>query len=148
VVLGGAGGSMSVESLANVIELEPKSETSERTNERGVYRLVEASLGLVGGIESAASIMKFDRGDLRRALDDKGRYLAVEHVMRFGKRLMQHSPETAQRIAVTVMRPFDLIVSPRVQMTAAEQARRYKSMLDALSGAAGVDLASKALETP
>lgn len=139
---------MSAESLANVVELEPKSETSERKNERSVYRLVEASLGQVGGIESAATIMKFDRGDLRRALDDKGRYLAVEHVMRFGARLMEYSPETAQRIAVAVMRPFDLIVSPRVQLTAAEQARRYKAMLDAMSTAAGVDLAKKALETP
>lgn len=139
---------MSTESLANVIELEPKDETPEGKNERNLYRLVDSSLALIGGKEIAADVMGVDRGDLTRALAFKGRYLAVEHVMRFGARLMQYSPETAQRIAVAIMRPFDLVVAPRVQLTAAEQARRYKQMLDAMSPACGVDLARKALETP
>jgi acyl-CoA synthetase (NDP forming) len=92
--------------------------------------------------------MRIDRGDLTRALEGKTRYLAVEHVMRFGARLAQFSPETAQRIAVALVRPLDCIVFPRVQLTAAEQARRYKQMLDLMSQAAGVDLARKALEMP
>lgn len=139
---------MSQESLANVVEIAPKDDTSEGKNERNLYRLVEASLAMIGGKEVAADVMKVDRGDLTRALAGKGRYLAVEHVMRFGGRLAQYSPETAQRIAVAIMRPFDLVVSPRVQLTAAEQARRYKQLLDAMSPACGVDLARKALETP
>lgn len=140
---------MTAEPLSNVVELEPKSETTAKKNEREVYRLIDANLGNVGGIESAAEIMGLDRGDLRRALDGgKGRYLAVEHVMRFADRLRVKSPESAQRIAVAVMRPFDMVVAPRVQMTAAEQARRMRNRLQAMSEACGVDLVALALETP
>jgi hypothetical protein len=138
---------MTAEPLSNLVEIEPKSLTSAEKNERDVYRLIDANLGNVGGIESAAKIMGLDRGDLRRALDGgKGRYLAAEHVMRFCARLREKSPESAQRIAVAMMRPFDLVVAPRVQMTAAEQARRAKKKLDALSAVAGVDLWAQAME--
>ena len=67
---------------------------------------------------------------------------------RFGERLVQYSPETAQRIAVGIVGAWDLVITPRIQLTAAEQARRYKQLLDAMSPACGVDLARKALETP
>lgn len=136
---------MSAEALSNLIELAPKDETPARKNELSIYRTVEASLGAVGGIESAASIMEIDRGDLRRALDGKARFLAVEHVMRFCARLDQTA---AMRIGSAFVRPMDALVMPRVQLTAAEQSRRAKQLLDALSGAAGVDLWSKAMETP
>lgn len=138
---------MSVEPLSNLVELEPKSEAPAKKNEREVYRLIDANLGNVGGIESAAEIMGLDRGDLRRALDGgKGRYLAVEHVMRFAERLRVKSPESAQRIAVAIMRPFDMVVAPRVQMTAAEQARRARKKMDAMSAVTGVDLWAQAME--
>lgn len=136
---------MSAEALSNVVELAPKDETPARKNELFIYRTIEANLGAVGGIESAAEIMELDRGDLRRALDGKARFLAVEHVMRFNARIAQ---ETAMRIGAAFMRTCDAIVTARVQLTAAEQARRYKQMLDAMSAGVGVDLARKALETP
>jgi hypothetical protein len=139
---------MSTESLPNVVTIAPKEETPSEKNERQLYQLVDTSAALIGGVDVAAKVMGFDRGDWRRTIDRKGRYLAVEHVMRFGARLMQHRSEAAQRIAVAMMQPFDMIAMPRVQMTAAEQARRYKQMLDAMSPACGVDLARKALETP
>lgn len=138
---------MSSEPLANVVELEGK-EKKEADPERDLYRLIRDSMELVGGINNAAEIMGVDRGDLRRSLDRAGRYIAIEHARRFGERLAQYSPETAQRIAIALVRPFDVVVFPRVQLTAAEQARRYKQMLDAMSPACGVDLAKKALETP
>lgn len=139
---------MSAEVLSNVVELEPKSETSAKKNERDLYRLVQASVGLVGGIESAADIMEVDRGDLTRALNGKGRYLAIEHVMRFGDRLRQFSPETAQRLGAIAMRPLDLVVFPRVQLTAAERARRHENTLRKLGEAMGIDLVSQSLEAP
>jgi hypothetical protein len=139
---------MSAESRTNVVELEPKNETPIAKTERELYRLVDASAELIGGIGTASTVMGIDRGDWRRTLDRNGRYLAVEHVMRFGERLMQFSPETAQRIATAMMRPFDLIVFPRVQMTAAERARRHENMLRVLGAAMGVDLVAKSLETP
>lgn len=74
------------------------------------------------------------------------RYLAVEHVMRFGERLLQFSPETAQRIAVAMMRPFDLVVFPRVQLTAAERARRLEQLVRSMP--LGDQLVARALETP
>ena len=138
---------MSAEPLANVVGITAK-ETTRSESERELYRLIESSLEMVGGVKVAAGIMRCDRGDLRRALDDSGRYIAIEHIRRFGERLVQYSPETAQRIAVGLVNPFDVVVTPRTQLTAAEQARRYKQMLDAMSPACGVDLAKKALETP
>lgn len=136
---------MSAEGLSNLVELEPKNETPARKNELSIYRIVEANLGAVGGIESAADIMQLDRGDLRRALDGKARLLAVEHVMRFNARIAQ---DTAMRIGAAFVRTCDALVMPRVQMTAAEQLRRAKQLVDVMSGAAGVDLWSKAMETP
>ena len=141
-------GLMIEESLANVVEIEPKGTTPEDRNERDLYRLIKASTGMVGGADKAAEIMKVNEADLSRALNGKGRYLAIEHVMRFGGRLAQYSPETSQRIAAAVMRPFDLIAFPRVQMTAAERARRHENMLRVIGAAMGVDLVAKSLETP
>lgn len=138
---------MSAEPLANVVGMTAK-ESSRSEPERELYRLIETSLDLVGGVRVAAGIMRCDRGDLRRALDDSGRYIAIEHMRRFGERLVQYSPETAQRIAVGIVGAWDLVITPRIQLTAAEQARRYKQLLDTMSPACGVDLARKALETP
>lgn len=146
---------MTAEALSNVVplvpvtdELAPKPETPAKKNEREVYRLIEASFGAVGGIDSAAEIMGIDRGDLRRAIDGKGRYLAVEHVMRFCERLTAKSPEAAMRIAAAIMRPFDAVVFPRVQLTAAERARRHENTLRRIGDSMGIDLVSQSLETP
>lgn len=140
---------MSAEPLANVVELAPKDETPARKNELRIYHLVQASADLLGGISISADVMGIDRGDLNRALNPKdARYLAVEHVMRFCGRLVLSHPETAYRIGAAFVQPMDALVMPRIQLTAAEQARRYKQMLDAMSPACGIDLAKKALETP
>lgn len=139
---------MSAEPLSIVVESEPRDETPLAKTERELYRLIDTSAALLGGVDVAAKVMGFDRGDWRRTLDRKGRYLAVEHVMRFGERLIQFSPETAQRIAVALMRPFDMVVAPRTQLTAAERARRHENMLRTLGAAMGVDLVAKSLETP
>lgn len=141
---------MSAESKTNVVDIGPATaaEDPREKEERDLYRLIRDSMELVGGVESAAKIMGVDRGDLRRALDRSGRYIAIEHARRLGARLAQRNPETAQRIAIALVSPFEVVVFPRVQLTAAEQARRYKQMLDAMSPACGVDLARKALETP
>lgn len=138
---------MSSEPLANVAELDGK-DRKDADPERDLYRLIRDSMELVGGVGCAAKIMKVDRGDLTRALDRAGRYIAIEHAMRFGERLVQYSPETAQRIGAALVRPFDLVVFPRVQLTAAERARRYENLLRVVGQAMGVDLVSKALETP
>ena len=139
---------MIAEPLSNLVELEPKVETPFAKTVTEIYRLVDSSKEMVGGADSAATIMSIDRGDLRRALDRKGRYLAIEHVMAFNERLVQFSPETAQRINAAFVRVSDMLVYPRVQLTAAERARRMENMLRAMSAASGVDLVSKALETP
>ncbi len=139
---------MSQESLANVVELQPRDEAPLAKTEREIYALIDSSAALIGGVDVASKLMGFDRGDWRRTLDRKGRYLAVEHVMRFGERIQQYSPETAQRIGAVLARPFDLVVYPRVQLTAAERARRMENMLRAMGASMGVDLVGKALETP
>lgn len=129
-----------------VVELEPKDETPAAKIERSIYRMVNDSTPLVGGVESVAEIMGIDRGDLQRAFRGAGRYLAVEHVMRYGARLLEVSPETAQRIGAAIMRPFDLVVFPRVQLTAAERARRLEALVRSMP--LGDQLVAKALETP
>lgn len=113
---------------------------------RRLYRLVDDNLNHVGGIECAAGIVGIDRGDLRRALDHKGRYLAVEHVMAIGARMRRFSPETSQRIAAAMMQPFDLVIFPRQQLTAAERARRLENLMRSMP--LGDELVRKALETP
>jgi hypothetical protein len=139
---------MSTEPLANIVEIDGKKEDPREKDERDLYRLIRDSMELVGGIGNTAKIMGVDRGDLSRALDRSGRYIAIEHVRRFGERLVQYSPETAQRIGAALVRPFDLVVFPRVQLTAAERARRYENLLRVMGQAMGVDLVNKALETP
>lgn len=139
---------MSAEPLSNLVELAPKTETPFAKTVTEVYRLVRDSLPMVGGSDSAATIMGIDRGDLTRALNRASRYLAVEHVMSFTERLVQHSPEMAARINAAIVRPADMLVYPRVQLTAAERARRHENTLRTLGAAMGVDLVAKSLETP
>lgn len=95
-----------------------------------LYKLVEAHVDHVGGFEQAAALMRIDRGDLRRAFNNDGRYLAIDHVMRFGEGLGQRGEiETAQRIAIAIVGPMDLTVYPRSQMTMIEAERRLMAML-------------------
>ena len=49
-------------------------------------------------------------------------------------------------IGGAAMRPFDLLVFPRVQLTDAEKAARYERLILAMP--MGAELARKALETP
>ena len=135
-----------------------EDETSEQRTDRSIrqlYALVEANLDRVGGLDSAATIMGVDRGDLRRAIDGcvrpkkdaaARRYLAVDHLMRFGERVVQYSTEAAQRIATAFVRPMDLLVFPRVQMTAAEKCRRYEAMFHRMP--LGNELIREALTAP
>ncbi len=137
---------MSAEPLSNLVELAPKVETPFAKTVGEVYRLVRDHLPMVGGMEVAAETMGIERGDLRRALDRSGRYLAVEHVMAFTERLVQFSPETAARVNAAVVRPADMLVYPRVQLTAAERARRLENLMRSMP--LGDELVRKALETP
>lgn len=131
--------------------------TSTERSIRQLYALVEANLERVGGLDSAATLMRIDRGDLRRAIDagirppantaqSGRRYLAVDHLMRFGERVIQYSSEAAQRIATAFVRPMDLLVFPRVQMTAAEKCRRYEAMFHRMP--LGNELMREALTAP
>jgi predicted Ser/Thr protein kinase len=137
---------MSQDLLSIVPDVTPSDEPSVEKSTKDVYRLTRDSIELVGGADSAAKIMGVDRGDLRRALDRSGRYLAIDHLQEFGARLVQYSPETAQRIATAMVRPFDMLVYPRVQITAAERARRLENLLRSMP--LGAELVRKALETP
>jgi hypothetical protein len=140
---------MTAEALAKeaAAEVDRDAErTLVQTSARQVYRLVMDNLESVGGIESAAGICGIDRGDLRRALDRSGRYLAVEHVMAIGARMRRFNASVATLIGGAVMRPLDLLVFPRVQLTDAERAARYERLILAMP--MGAELARKALETP
>lgn len=140
---------MSAEPLSNLVELEPKDESPAEKLERDVYRFVQANLSVVGGHDAMAAIMRIDSGDLTRALSPKKtRNLSIEHLMRLGAHLAQSSPITGQRLAAAMLKPFDLVVSPRTQLTAAERARRYENKLAKVGAAMGVDLVSLALEEP
>ena len=140
---------MSAEPQLNVVELQPRDETPLAKTERQLYELIEVSAALVGGKDIAAKLMEFDKGDWRRTFDRNGRYLAVEHVMRLNARLLENEHQVAaMHIGAPLTRPADALVMPRVQMTQAEQNRRARQMMDAMSAAAGVDLWSKAMETP
>jgi hypothetical protein len=143
---------MSAEPLTNVVDLVPdstmkaKPDNALTKSKNEVYRLVKDSIDLVGGMDVASEICGIDRGDLRRALDKAGRYLAVDHVMAFTERLVLFNPETAQKIAAAIVRPSDMLVFPRVQITAAERARRLENMLRRMPH--GDVLVREALETP
>jgi len=140
---------MSAEPLSNLVELEPKDESPAEKLERDVYRFVQSILSVVGGHDTAARIMRMDSGDLTRALAPKPtRNLTVQNIMRLGAHLAQSSPVTAQRLAAAILKPFDLVVSPRTQLTAAEQARRARKLMNAMSAACGVDLWAQAMEDP
>lgn len=135
---------------------KPNGEASIDRSIRQLYALIEANLERVGGLDCAATLMKIDRGDLRRAIDagkrpaaanaSARRYLAVDHVMRLGGRVIEYSPEAAQRIAAAFVRPMDLLVFPRVQMTAAEKCRRYEAMFHRMP--LGSELMREALSAP
>jgi hypothetical protein len=140
---------MSAEPLSNLVELEPKDESPAEKIERDVYRFIQANLSVVGGHDAMAAIMRIDGGDLTRALAPKPtRNISIWNIMRLGGHLAVSSPVTAQRLAAAILKPFDLVVAPRVQMTAAEQARRMRNRLQAMSEACSVDLVALALETP
>lgn len=87
------------------------------TSARRVYRLIDDNLHAVGGIETAAGMLGIDRGDLRRALDHKGRYLPVEHAMAIAQRMRWHRPSIAVEICAAIVLPVDLLVWPRVEQT-------------------------------
>lgn len=139
---------MSAEALSNVIELEPKDESPADKLERDVYRFIQANAGQVGGHVPLANLMEIDPGDLTRALTNKGRYLSIGHIMRLGDRLTKQAPEAGQRLAALIMKPFDMVVFPRVQLTAAERARRHENTLRRIGASLGVDLVAQSLETP
>ena len=140
---------MSAEPLSIVPVSSSENEDKQPTpaqSVKEVYRLTRDSMELVGGAMSTAKIMGCDQGDLTRALNRSGRYLAIDHLAEFGARLVQYSPETAQRLAMAMIRPFDMLVYPRVQITAAERARRLENLLRSMP--LGAELVRKALETP
>jgi hypothetical protein len=140
---------MTAEPLSNLVELEPKDESPAEKIERDVYRFVQANLSVVGGHDAMAAIMRIDGGDLTRALASKPtRNISIWNIMRLGGHLAVSSPLTAQRLAAAILKPFDLVVSPRTQLTAAERARRHENTLRTLGAAMGVDLVAKSLETP
>lgn len=140
---------MSAEPLSNLVELEPKDESPAEKIERDVYRFIQANLSVVGGHDTAATIMRIDSGDLTRALSPKPtRNISIWNIMRLGGHLAVSSPITAQRLAAAILKPFDLVVSPRTQLTAAERARRHERTLERVGKALGIDLVSQSLEEP
>ena len=98
--------------------------TNGRTGPVRGARVLGVEVGLGGAIVSA----RREQGDQNRSV----------HVCTF----------TFVRPSVFANTTCDALVMPRVQMTAAEQLRRAKQLVDVMSGAAGVDLWSKAMETP
>lgn len=142
---------MSAESLdkATTSEVVRDSErTTVDTSVRRIYRLIDDHIESVGGMDSAAGLCGVKRWDLRRALDRDGRYLPVDHVVAIAARMRRFNAGIATQIGAALVHPIDLLVFPRVQLDDKEENRRMKNMLRAMSVGAGVDLVSKALETP
>jgi hypothetical protein len=129
-----------------------------------LYRVIDSNLEMVGGLQAAADLMRINSADLRRALDAGAkvgtkaagakdasrspghRYLAIDHVIRFGERVRQYSTEAVQRLAIAIVSPWDLLVFPRVQMTKAEENRRLRALV--LSMPLGRELLEHALNAP
>jgi hypothetical protein len=97
--------------------------------ERRVYRLLEDGIGELGGLTVAAGVCGIDRGDLRRALDHKGRYVAVEHAMAIGGRLRRFNYGLATKLGSAIVECFDLDVFPRTALTDKERADRLEAMV-------------------
>lgn len=113
---------------------------------RAVYRLIETNISSLGGIETAAGIAGCERGDLRRALDRSGRYLAVDHVLALLARMRRFNAAVATEIGNALVRPADLLVFPRVELSAEEKARRLEQLVRSMP--LGDQLIQRALETP
>jgi hypothetical protein len=113
---------------------------------RKVYRSICDNLESVGGIETAAGICGIDRGDLRRALDRKSRYLAVEHVMAIVARMRRFNAGKATEIAASVVYPMGFLVFPLVELPAEEKARRLEKLVRSMP--LGDRLVEEALKTP
>lgn len=130
-----------------------------RKNAQRVYRLIDDNLESVGGIETAAGFCRYDRGDLRRAIDgglrppepgQRRRYLAVDHVIAIMSRMRQFNAAKATEIAGALVFPAGLLVFPLVELTAEEENRRLKAKLLAIGASVGVgdQLVEEALKTP
>jgi hypothetical protein len=121
-----------------------------------VYRLIDDNLQSVGGIETAAGFCRYDRADLRRAIDsgvrppenpaERRRYLAIEHVVAIMTRMRQYNAGKATEIAAALVYPAGFLVFPLVEMPAEEKARRYEQMLRSMP--LGEQLIEQALKTP
>lgn len=108
---------------------------------RKVYRLIDDNLHSVGGLETAAGMVGLNAGDLRRALDHRGRYLPVDHAMAIAQRMRWHNASISTEINAAIVLPSDLLVWPIVQVTFEDEARMLRDQL-ARFGDAGREAAS------
>lgn len=92
------------------------------TSVRRVYRLAEEAVQAVGGMEVAAGICGMDRGDLRRALDHKGRYLSVDHLLALAARAAKTNATLAAQLGAALVLPMGLVAKQRRRLTDKQRA--------------------------
>lgn len=126
---------MSVESLDKDSDQESMADAERKAADkaiRRVYQLVEDAMPSIGGRDVAASVCGIDSGDLTRAFNRSGRYLAVDHIVRFGARLRRYNATVTAQLASAIVHPMDLLVFPRVTLSDKERADRCELALKML----------------
>jgi len=96
---------------------------------RKVYRHLTDGIECIGGIIVAAGVCGARHGDLRRALDRRDRYIAVEDCIAIGTRLRLYNATLATKLGSALVETFDLDVFPRVTMTDKERADRLERLV-------------------
>lgn len=105
---------------------------------RDALRHTNDAVDAIGGRTVAAGVCGYDRGDLRKALEGDNR-ISLEHTIAIGARVARYNPSLAAKLGAAIVRPFDLLVFPRVTISDAERAARLEIKLRAFASAAGRD---------
>lgn len=98
--------------------------------ERVIYRSLNDAVESIGGIVVAAGACGIDRADLRRSLDHKTRYLAVEHAMSITAILRGSNSDLASRICRAFVSVADFAIADAAPpLTDRERADRLESAM-------------------
>lgn len=97
-----------------------------------VRKHVDDAVECVGGMDVAAGIARADRSDLRRAIDNSGRHLTVQHAIAIGARLRLYNPSLSVKLGSALVEAMDLEVFPRVSLSDKEIADRLTRLVRSL----------------
>lgn len=112
-------------------------------SERAMYRALNDSVDVIG-IVVAAGACGVDRADIRRSLDHKNRYVAVEHAMAIAAVVRGTSSELASAICGAFVTPSDFAIAEPRPLTDRERADRLEAMVRSMP--LGSELVAKALK--